>query len=200
MTKYLPFLFILVLIGALAVSCQDNRGAEAWLVDRDSVLASVRQREDSAQRIMAKAEYLAIQADSLANIARGKALRGETAYRSALNYRDSVSALLSQTPDTPVSTVMALRAFDSLRVGYDSLRGAFVAVMGANAALTRANKALLHAYTLRGESIDSLEALVRMVPQRKWWVPEVQVGYGAVLSGGVVRMGPSLSVGIKVPF
>lgn len=199
--KHFPLVVGLAVIGMLLWSGYSQ--SQGWKADTNRVLQGVKAREDSATAQLAKAESLTVAARSVFVNAERTALRGQQAYRSALNLRDSLEGVA--IPDTCLPLASGWRrSFDSLLVGYDSLQGAFVALRGSYAAQDTALTLLRSAYDLRGESIDSLASLVRRTPTGCRVLglpcPVVVGGYGAVVSGGVVRTGPSVSVGIKIPF
>lgn len=188
----------IVLLGAILFQgWRESQGMAKWKQDRDAQLAAIQAREDSADQLLALSLRLHQDAAQRDSVALGKAKSADRLYRTALLLRDSLTHLPVDTSETHE---VALRALDSLGVAYDSLHASWEAVNASYEAEAEARRHLLTAYYLRGESIDSLVALVGRVPGRKWWAPQVTVGYGAVLSGGVVRTGPTVSVGLAIKF
>lgn len=192
---------VLVLVGVVAWSCRTNREWKDWEAPRDSTLTAVQAREDSANRLLQVADSLFGYSVSQNGKATQKFRDAERMVRSALHYRDSVLASLGASPDTCLPWLLiASRTEDSLVGALRVTQSAFDSLQAAQEPLRLSNTALLHAYQLQRESVDSLTNLVGRVPHPKKWAPVVTVGYGAVLNGGVVRTGPSVSLGIKIPF
>lgn len=185
-------------------ACHTPPSQAKWEADTLRVFQGVKAREDSAAQRLREADSLKAVAESLTLTARLTFRRGETSYRAALFLRDSLTGLLNGSPDTSGALQVALGAFDSLRVGYDSLHRAFVVLEGSWEASVKANTVLLRAYQLQRDNVDSLTALVRRAPSEcrmlRLPCPRLYVGVGLVESGGVIRVGPSIGVGIRVPF
>lgn len=190
----------LLLIGVVAGSCQASREWRDWERDKAATIASVKAREDSAERLLVVGMRLVETAHHRDSVAQAQSFRAERTYRNALTLRDSLDRSLTGSPDTSIPLQMALGAFDSLRVGYDSLKSAYDLQGQALASLDSAFWVQAKRAELYRESVDSLTSLVGRVPHPKKWVPVVTVGVGAVLNGGVVRTGPTISVGLKIPF
>lgn len=200
MKSLLPLLIGLAVIGMLGwSSCQEFQSQQAWRADTAAVMRGVRERQQKALDLQRFADSLARDAQSQAERATRSRLRADQTVRAALNSRDSLTALLT-SPDTSIPLQMALRALDSLEAGYTALTDAYAAQGQALAQMDSAYWSQVRRADLYRESVDSLRALVRRAPTPKRWLPVLTVGYGAVLSDGVVRAGPSLAVGVRVPF
>jgi len=170
----------------------------AWVADTAVVMAGVRAREAQADAKLKAADSL-LGAANRHEATAERLIRASNATMAAANsLRDSVLAL-GTPPDTCLpwvgllrregDSLRAARALDSLAL--DTLRAAVVTLRDANAALATSD-------SLGRASIDSLWALVRRTPSRKWWTPEIQAGYGAVVSDGAIRVGPGINAGWRV--
>lgn len=204
MKHLLPFVALTILAVLVWSGCNAYRDQRAWRQDRDSTLALVQAKEDSADRMLALGLGLweaGIRKDSLARLSER---RGASAYRAAINLRDSLEGVA--IPDTCLPLASGWRRTnDSLKVAYDSTKGALDSLRSASAQRDTAKAAFLDVVKLKGESVGDLSALVRRAPGPCRALgflpcPQIQVGYGAVLSDGEVRVGPSVGIGFKVPF
>lgn len=198
---------IAVGIGLVSVlvyaTCTEGRSVTRWQADTTTVFQGVREREERAESLIVFAlRQVAEAADSQAS-AKRLAQQAQRTYGRAIALRDSLSHLA--VPDTcQPYLLIARQSFDSLEGAY---RDALEAVRVSNEALGALDSAL-SAQTQRAnlyrESVDSLSALVRRAPGGCKVLglpcPQLQVGYSAVLSGGVVRVGPAIGLGIRVPF
>lgn len=200
MTKWLPWVGG-ALVGFLLLAMpQCAAPSGGWEADSAAVMAGVRAREAQADAALKRAHDLENAANGRIAVANRTVQRATSAIASANSLRDSVLAL-GLAPDTCLPWVGLLRReADSLRsalrldsLALDTLRAAVVDLKTANAALAASD-------SLHAASVDSLEALVRRVPSRKWWVPQVTAGYGAVVSGGAIRTGPGVQVGFRLRF
>lgn len=203
--KHLPVLVGIALLTVLLWSgCQESQSHAKWAADTTRVFQGVQAREDSAALKLREADSLTSVAESLTALANRKALTGQQAYRSALHLRREADSLLTLSPDTSVALYTALQAFDSLRVGYDSLNRSYGLLVASNASLKRSNSALLSAYQLQRESVDSLVQLVRRAPEECRFLsipcPRAYLGVGVMMSDGVMRVGPSVGLGVRIPF
>lgn len=170
-----------------------------WEVDTTLTLAGVKAREDSARSLLARGQALMDSGATLLALGQRRKAQGDAAYRSALYLRDSLDSVA--IPDTCAPFALGWRqTVESLLVAHREDSVAFVALEGTVAQQDTALTLLRRAYDLRGGSIDSLKGLVRRAPTRKWWVPEAQIGYGAVVSDGAIRVGPGVQVGFRIRF
>lgn len=206
MKSLLPLLIGLAVIGMLGwSSCQEFQSQQAWRADTAAVMEGVRERQQKALDLQRFADSLVRDAQSQAERATRSRLRADRTVRSAMNYRDSILTALGASPDTCAPwLLLASRTEDSLLGALRATQGAFDSLAASQEPLRRSNAALLWAVQLKQESIDSLTALVRRAPEECRLLlipcPRVFVGVGLTESGGTIRVGPTVGVGVRVPF
>lgn len=201
--KALAVVVGIAVVGALFWSgCRESRSRAEWVRDTTRVFQGVQAREDSAHQMLTEGLRLIAKAHADSARADQRFRRGETAYRSALNYRDSLDALLTALPDTPQIAHVALRALDSLGSAYQSLKEAFDLQGQALAEMDSAYWSQAKRAELYRESVDSLSALVRRFPNEcrigPIPCPSLTVGYGVVENDGF-RTGLGATFGWSIP-
>lgn len=200
MAKYLPWLAG-GLLGALLLAVpQCAAPSGGWEADTAAVMAGVRAREALADAQIRAADSLLGVANRRLQVAeRHNAAAGRTLL-AANSLRDSVLAL-GVAPDTCLPWIGLLRReADSLRSALALSQTAYSADSAAVVDLRLANAALRQSDSLHAASVDSLVALVRRAPKERWWLPQITAGYGAVVSGGAVRVGPGVQAGFRIRF
>lgn len=184
-TAYLLAALALLLAATLRLQGCDRERRAAWEADAARVTAAARLERARADSANARAAAAEVRADSA--MAAADALRSR---RIAVRVRvDTMHVPVEAQPYTaPRDTLIALLSAEA-----DTLRAVVAAQDTAIAQLRTANGHLRAA-------LDSTVAVLERRPRTRWWVPEVRVGYGGVLSVAEGRMyhGPAVVVGWKI--
>lgn len=186
--------------------CQDRR-----LVSEREARKAFEARAQSAEHIADQYRRYAT-VDSLESV---KAERIATARRDSLRWLRASAAVTgarldSALRDTPKPTDANGKLYLTIAQHFQRLVDTLEVVLALADSAHAADSVALdreraaHRWTRMAR--DSLAAALasRPKPPKPWWlagvVPRVQVGYGATLTDGVVRAGPSVNLGWRVNF